>query len=126
MGDPNYKIYWLISAPHCDMAKPVKQCIDGKTGYVCRHDLTADGLEAEIVGPPLSSIDKSRIIEKMTWNKNAVSAQKRNEQPALSNDDDSPFKPGTKKLRKGWHYSAGSKKNRKIINSKTKEVYIGK
>lgn len=33
---PEYKAYWLISAPHCKEARQVKQ-VDGKVAYVCEH-----------------------------------------------------------------------------------------
>jgi len=32
----DYKIYWLISAPHCKNAKKVMQ-VDGNIAYTCRH-----------------------------------------------------------------------------------------
>ena len=35
---PILKIYWLVSKPHCDKAKEVKQ-VDGKIAYVCKHKL---------------------------------------------------------------------------------------
>lgn len=33
-----YLMYWLVSGPHCDAAKPVRQ-VDGKTAWVCRHEV---------------------------------------------------------------------------------------
>ena len=36
MTDPIYRIYWLVSAPHCERSKQVKQ-VGGTIAYVCKH-----------------------------------------------------------------------------------------